>query len=248
MVIEKKQFWGDRDLTHYVVPRDVTEIGDWAFAGCRELVWVAIPETVRYVGREAFASCDKLKAVYYYRKDTEHKEEKYAELLALALRFFPSNSELVASRKEGCAVWLQAWDAACKSHLESADDLGYRPFWAGGEEDYEDENKAYLEYCRMTRFRKAEVVLQRLLAEDMDGMREYFLKKLCENDMSLELLKGKIDHPARVVQIFEESGLLTGESCREILDAIPRESVELRSLLLLKTGNFRENNWEDWEV
>ena len=243
MVIEKKQFWGDRVLTHYVVPKGVTEIGEWAFAGCRELVWVAIPDTVEYVGRDAFASCDKLKAVYYYRENVEKKEEEFAELMAMALRFFAANSKFVALRRERREVWLQAWDEACQNYLEGPDDQGYRPFWAGGEEDYEDESKAYLEYCRMSRLRKAQVILKRLLVEGEDDGKVYFQKKLRENDMALELLKDRIDHPVQVVNIYEEAGIFTRENCLALLSGLPEESVELRALILLRTESIQEDEW-----
>ena len=243
MVIEKKQFFGNRSLTHYVIPKGVKEIGDWAFACCRELVWVAFPESVEKIGREAFASCDKLKAVYYYRDSIERKETELADLLAVSLRFFDENSRLIVLRKEGRDVWLPAWDEACKTYIEKPDDLGYRPFWAGGEEDYEDENKAYMEYCRMTRYRKALVILKRLLVEGDDD-RAYFLRKFRENDMALECLCGQIDRPFKVLKIYEESGSLTRENCLAVLDKLPRESVELRALLLLRTENAEEDDWE----
>ncbi|MBP5282643.1 MAG: leucine-rich repeat protein, partial [Lachnospiraceae bacterium] len=51
--VAKKQFLGDKTLTHYVVPEGIREIGDWAFSGCKELTWIEVPTTLERIGRDA---------------------------------------------------------------------------------------------------------------------------------------------------------------------------------------------------
>ena len=64
--IDRKHFFGNRDLVSYVVPENVTEIGDWAFARCRRLRWVAMPMGLERIGKDAFAECESLVAAYIY--------------------------------------------------------------------------------------------------------------------------------------------------------------------------------------
>ena len=134
--IEKKQFYGKRDLVSYVVPETVTEIGDWAFARCRRLRWIAIPRGLERIGREAFAECESLVVAYFYEKPwgeileealkgnlkgklefsgkeaafgiraLSEKQRTEGELMALALRYFPEVQCVVNAMR---AVGKAAW-------------------------------------------------------------------------------------------------------------------------------------------
>lgn len=95
--IERKQFFGDRNLTSYIVPATITEIGAWAFARCRNLKWIALPRGLKKIGKKAFAECESLVAVYFYwgkaysptGETLSKKERLTAGLLAGAFRYFP---------------------------------------------------------------------------------------------------------------------------------------------------------------
>ncbi|MBO4514359.1 MAG: leucine-rich repeat protein, partial [Lachnospiraceae bacterium] len=150
-------------MRSYVVPGEVRTIGDWAFAGCRELARIALPSGIERIGRDAFQGCDKLEEAFVYQSEGSFCEEAArseaervgAGLLALALRYFPEASILLATMREGGNSWTCAWDEACKKFLEEEDAVGFRPFLAGGEEDYEDAAKALEEHCRKKRLIKA---------------------------------------------------------------------------------------------
>ena len=250
MVIEKKQYMGDRTLKSFIVPKDVVEIGDWAFSGCKELRWVAIPESVEHIGRNVFAFCEKLEAVYCYQDTVEKKEESLAELMAIAFRFFRETSRMIEMWRKGRGAWICAWDQVCKRFLEGPDEEGFHPFLAGGEEDYQDEEEDRREYCRKKRLQKAEVILKRLLVEReweacqmSEKEKAFWLDKLRENDMALELLKDNVNKPMQVVDIYENAGLLTHENCRILLETIPEESVELRAMLLGRTTCFSMDSY-----
>ena len=181
--IDRKQFLGDRNLTSYIVPETVTEIGDWAFARCRNLKWIAIPRGLKKIGREAFADCESLSAVYFYtegncgRKDAEEtftiaelpeKQRLEAGLAATAFKYFPKAQDMVDAM-QGQAVyaddWLTAWDESCVRFLQRPEQEGFVPFLAGGEEDYADDDARLEAYCKDGRKIKAKVLCQRLLVE-----------------------------------------------------------------------------------
>lgn len=233
MVIKKKQFMGDKSLRSYVVPEGTKEIGEWAFASCRELARVAIPASVEKIGREAFANCDKLRAVSWYRESAGEVDE-LESLMAIALRFFGGDAgELAARRKDGSKAWLAVWDKACKDFLESSDEEGFRPFLAGGEEDYDDETTRREDFCRNIRRRKALAILTRLLNSG-EGETTYFLERFRENDMALDVLLDEMPEPAKALEVYEKAGLLTRENRKWLLDRLPEGSVEMKALLLQK--------------
>lgn len=51
----------DRDSV--TIPKDVTRIGDGAFAGCGDLTDITIPDNVTSIGRGAFSRCEFLDSI-----------------------------------------------------------------------------------------------------------------------------------------------------------------------------------------
>ena len=47
-----------------IIPRNVTIIGHFAFAGCEKLTSLVIPKSVTTIGTRAFNSCIKLKSLF----------------------------------------------------------------------------------------------------------------------------------------------------------------------------------------
>ena len=58
-LIDKK----GNEIKEYVIPEDVTSIGDYTFAGCSALASVAIGESVESIGKEAFHNCSNLTSI-----------------------------------------------------------------------------------------------------------------------------------------------------------------------------------------
>jgi hypothetical protein len=48
---------------HFVVPDNVTSIGDWAFCGCESLQSIVIPNSVTSIGDWAFCGCESLQSI-----------------------------------------------------------------------------------------------------------------------------------------------------------------------------------------
>ncbi len=59
------QYPAANSRTSYIIPDNVTVIGDWAFRSCYSLTSVTISDTVTSIGDWAFAYCSSLKDVYY---------------------------------------------------------------------------------------------------------------------------------------------------------------------------------------
>lgn len=267
MIIRKKQFWGDKTLRTYDVPEGVTEIGEWAFAGCTELSRVSLPLSVERIGREAFTGCEKLKEVRLreatsnanmenanQEKDiqkTANGEKTCAEMMAFAIRFFPEATELIAARRAGQAAWLEAWDQACLKFMNRPDEEGFRPFLAGGEEDYGDDEEEREDYCRRRRLIKARILVLRLMAVQASALhltmerQILFHEFLHENKMALEILKDPVPQPRRLVKVYEEAGLLTKERLQIIVPELSAENVELRALLLQKMNDGVDKGIEE---
>ena len=53
----------NRKGKHYIIPKDVVEIEEHAFAKCCNLKYITIPETVRKIGRDAFDTCWDLESI-----------------------------------------------------------------------------------------------------------------------------------------------------------------------------------------
>lgn len=246
-IIRKKQFWGEKTLKTYIVEDGTTEIGDWAFAGCAELARISVPLSVERIGREAFSGCEKLKEVEL-RGDCfdEKKSRACAEMMAFAVRWFPEAAELIVARRAGMESWLEAWDQAGLKFLERPCEEGFRPFLAGGEEDYEDDEKALKNHCHERLLTKANLILTRLMAAEQ-GIFLVSEKKRAElhallrgNDAAWEVLYEPLSEPRLVVRIFEDAGLLTAALLKNVIPQIPAENVELRALLMQKVSGDAE--------
>lgn len=53
----------DRDITEFIVPDGITDIGNLAFCRCSSLTSVTIPDGVTSIGEEAFSSCSSLMSI-----------------------------------------------------------------------------------------------------------------------------------------------------------------------------------------
>ena len=61
--IKNYEFAHNEQLTEYVIPDGVKEIGWCAFEGCTNLKSVTIPNSVTKIGKAAFSGCTGLQSV-----------------------------------------------------------------------------------------------------------------------------------------------------------------------------------------
>jgi hypothetical protein len=57
------QYPAKKSQTDYIIPKGVTNIGEWAFSGCKNLRSIVIPESVTSIGGWAFHECKSLKNI-----------------------------------------------------------------------------------------------------------------------------------------------------------------------------------------
>ncbi len=254
--IAKKVHFGDRNLTSEILPSDTTRIGDWAYARCRNLRKMAIPASLEWLGKDVFQDCDALNYVYSYDglgfafpdqfDGCEESSQILAMLNACAVRFFPEPLPLLAeSDSDTLKKALRNWDQRCSTFLDLPEDLGFRPFLAGGEEDYAESEEGYASHCSQKRMEKATVLCRRLLAEQVDPslpfdplFRGKYLALFRSIPESVPLLATTEDHIRETVEVYDAAGFLAADSFDALLAGLPPEKVELRAALLnRRTGD-----------
>ena len=243
-VIGKKLHFAERELRSDIIPPGTTELGDWAYAQCSALEWIALPVSVHMLGKDVFRGCSALKYAYYYDHDdfslenVSEESHGIAALNALALRYFREPLSVLLPSELPSEGELLSWDLCCFEYLGQPDDLGFAPFMAGGEEDYE-ENEEQLESFRNRRQRlKALIIYTRLLAEqagslpfDKDNKEKY--NRLFRSCPEAFPLLDRIDsHYEESAKIYAEAGLLTPETLQDVLSTLNPSNVKMRSALI----------------
>lgn len=233
-------FAGCSNLQKLALPSSIEKIGRNAFLGCEKLERVQLYHGAWKPTKENESRLDASIHEPYVNKAGEKKEGEICdgmhmdgtaeEMMAMTLRYFQGAADVIAAAREGYDAWLAAWDQACHRFLESSDEEGFRPFLAGGEEDYGDEEKERGDYCGKRRLIKARVIVLRLLESRVQC--EFYLNHLQKNDKALECIKLTWQQPGDVVSILEEARILTEESVQAVLEELPEEKVEMRALLL----------------
>ena len=62
-LIEKKAYFGRRDLKKVTIPESVRTVGDWAFASCRNLEEVEFAGEDVILGKAVFQKCERLRKI-----------------------------------------------------------------------------------------------------------------------------------------------------------------------------------------
>lgn len=100
-----KLYLNGEEIRNLVIPNDVTQIGDYVFAGCCGFSSVNIPSSVNNIGRGAFMGCYGLTSITIPDDVTNIGERAFQDCIGLKQANIPTN---LISIEEG--VW-----AGCKS-------------------------------------------------------------------------------------------------------------------------------------
>ena len=270
--IEKKAYLGRSDLTEVEIPAQVKRIEDWAFAQCERLRRVALPHSIDYIGKNVFLGCDALERVLVFGGEQQEKNEipevsYLARMAAVWLRDFGCDNP-VDLTDIGSAEWISSWDMACTRYICVADDSGFVPFLAGGEEDYEDAEHEKIRYCHKTQKRKAVILLHRMALKDMFPVDETlhaiwtdFLRKIAvrswmdiygdQKDIGngygplTDVLIEDEEHLYENFRVCIAEDLFTVQYMHTLIAGLPEEYVEFRATLMHYANIFdaEKNVW-----
>ncbi|MCR4585418.1 MAG: leucine-rich repeat domain-containing protein [Lachnospiraceae bacterium] len=163
--VRRKEHFGERELQKAVILPGTEEVGEWAFGFCLNLKEVWLPIGIR-LSEKAFEGSDNIERVCLYSTEEELKAGRNInaaeETLALALLVWPG--EITGLLDNYTDEKLKDFiTGRLPAYLEEADDKGFKPFLAGGEEDYDDETSEREAYIFRIRLRKIRLALDALL-------------------------------------------------------------------------------------
>ncbi|MCR4716546.1 MAG: leucine-rich repeat domain-containing protein [Lachnospiraceae bacterium] len=237
-VIKKKEHLGDRKLTSETVGKDVQIIEDWAYAHCKGLREIYLPKGIKEISSKAFEGCDSLVNVYIYGDNKEEILNDSPHLLAVAIASWPEDTcDMIVNAADSLAFYRRLDERLIK-YLAEADEVGFDPFLAGGEEDYEDEENDIDYYIFSKQVNKCVLIYERLLAENAgffidEVSKKCYLDYLAKFKLSAAfsaLLKDDI-FASRYKSLFFSLKLLNDEDVKELLPKAKKD-VELESMLI----------------
>ena len=229
--IGKKAFLSRKNLCRVVLPVNIQEIGDWAFAYCDALEQVTMPERRILFGKTVFMGCGSLVRI------TSSTGSVPAELLAAAVRDFEAYY-LLDMTEAGSAEWLKKWDAKLAAILHTPDQEGYSKQVLCGEEDY---GSTDLEaYKSASRRRKVRLALLRCLFSQ--GLSREFKEEL-QGSLLSHTKGGESEETWQVVleehgghreyyELFAQMGCVNEDNLNQILTDIGGESPEMTAFFL----------------
>ena len=160
--IKKKAHLNDKTLYTETIPMGVLSIEDWAYSGCCNLDEIYMPSTVKNISHKAFKGCDKLDNIFIYENDPELVLNNAPHLLALAVKKWPEKTGELVEKSLDPEVFLRLYDELLVAFLDEPDEVGFDPFPAGGEEDYEGEENDLPLYMMRKQEQKAHMIYERL--------------------------------------------------------------------------------------
>lgn len=254
--IAKKAFLSKKNLRKVILPADVTDVGDWAFAYCDNLHTVifnvsgerdedygvsqaeenAMRQDMRF-GRAVFLECNNLKFLY-----VNEEGETAAALLAAAVTVAGA-PYLLDAVETGKREWLEKWDARMMSVLHSEDNEGYSKQVLCGEEDYGSTDLAAYESGR--RKIKVRLLLLRLLypkslsEEHRKEMEEYLRNhtKGCIHEETWEVVLNEYGDDRNYYRLFADLNCVNKENIEGILTDIGENYPEMKAFFLRYGGN-----------
>lgn len=236
--ISKKAALGSKALKVVVLPQNIAEVGDWAFANCTDLEKVSIPLKNIQFGKGVFRECKKLCRIY--RKG--HEDEKLAGLLAMVPVMLDAEY-LLTPMEAGEEEWIERLDARLVTLLKSADEDGYLKQVLCGEEDLMASLEVYLAGRRREKARLCFVRLCNNIGLK-DELKQYLQQYLRENTKGCEyeaawetVLK---EHPQDVeyYRIFADAGGITEANFPLLLEDMGESYPEMKGWLL----RYKEEN------
>ena len=232
--IDKKAFWGQRNLKRVILPESIQNLGDWAFASCRNLEEVEFLDEHVVLGKQVFQNCPKLRRI---ARPGIHEDVIW--LLGAVPKYMPE-LYLMDMKDSERDSWLERWDAALVRRLAESDEEGFADQFMCGLENFgHQDNHMYKEERRRE---KCELSYLRLLhpyglPEELRGKIQGYLLEHSKGGASeaawkvlLENHGTDMDYVRLYRGLFDEAG--TAFHLDEHLKDIGEDFPELKAYLL----------------
>lgn len=283
-VIRKKQYMNKDELVEVVIPENIRGIENWAFAYCVNLKKVHIPKSVAFIGKDIFVGCDNLESVHVYENIEQSEDivsfddktdEMLCKLTAYNMKYFDYSGNNVFDNY-GTSLYLEKLDANMSAFIKESDDVGFKPFLAGGEEDYADIEKEKNEYIYKRQILKCKMILDRLIYESVNKSKninkkinervtgkideifpqidfKIYLEKMTKSNLIskyplLDCLLMYDDFLNDAFNVCKKANVFDGCNLSQLIDYLPDECVELKALFMKEASVFLDNVWNQFDI
>lgn len=252
--IKSKSNMGDASVSEIVIPKEVTQIGEWAFSKCKNLTKVVFKGeyTPHLLAKGVFEGSDNLKSIEFANLGCDE-----AYLLAAAVCKLKV-SHLLRSDDVGEKSWFDKWDLALKIVLESNDEKFDAANALCGEEDISYDNIGSIDgempgvgvdYLNEAAYNKSLLCYLRLTYDKFldDSGREIiysYIKKHAfgtKDAYSWLTLKEKCRDDLSYYRIYLEVVKPLNDEMRRMIEDLPQNAVAAKSFLIGESAKEAEN-------
>jgi hypothetical protein len=249
--IDKKAFLSCKTLRQIILPDDIEEIGDWAFAHAENLRNIVIPRRNLSRGKELFLGCKRLKSIELRNMPDEYRDKGLERMLSLGVTVL-HDYFLFSLMDVGNDEWIRRWDEKLMALIELDDLDGFEELWTCGEEDYEGKDYDIKSYPVEKRKMKLRITYFRLLNPyKLDNTTKEKLQNYIKNskeawDIIMEEHRNELEY----YKIFTESGAATDNNFEQIIDDMEGVAAEIKAFMLrYKEENFMKKDvFSDFEL
>lgn len=204
--IKKKALMSNNQVEKIIVPFGVSEIEAWAFAYCKNLKEIHFPVSVEHIDVTAFLEDDQLENVIVYSNDKQFN----SKLMALGIRYFLKysyigNDKFLDFKSISKEQYTYVFMESLLLFLNTDDALGFDPFLAGGEEDYEAPENDLESFKKLRQCEKCKLILE-FLTIYSDGQKYDSKGDVLENKSILkEYLSSHLEETLNILSAFEKN-------------------------------------------
>lgn len=249
--IDKKAFLSCKTLRQIILPDDIEEIGDWAFAHAENLRNIVIPRRNLSRGKELFLGCKRLKSIELRNMPDEYRDKGLERMLSLGVTVL-HDYFLFSLMDVGNDEWIRRWDEKLMALIELDDLDGFEELWTCGEEDYEGKDYDIKSYPVEKRKMKLRIAYFRLLNPYKldNGTKEKLQNYIKDSKEAWDIIMEEHRNELDYYKIFTESGAATDNNFEQIITDMEGVAAEIKAFMLrYKEENFMKKDvFSDFEL
>lgn len=245
-VIGKKAFLGARGLQEVILPGQLAEIQEWAFASCNNLEILSLPAGKLIVGQGILKDCFRLRQIVprfdesAAEGDTAFRHTGDVPFLLAAAMNMLEAFYLFEPQTAGSAEWLEQWDARMLSLLGQEDAEGFSKMLLCGEEDYGSRENNIDYYTEQKRRFKVRLSMLRLMHDTglQPSVREQltaYLQAHTKGQATEETWKVVLEEHGDDRQYYEfllDHACIHSENFDDILADMGERHTEMKAFLM----------------